>query len=111
MVQVSIDEVKPGMVLDRDVKNNHGQVLVRAGVELNHRHLTLLRSWGVFEVAIQGGGPSRGDLLDLQDIKPEHFALAEGFLRDKFALALSGDPVMKELFRHCVARKAKAMYG
>lgn len=111
MALISIEEVKAGLVLEKDVKNSHGQILIRAGAELTDRHLTLLRSWGIVEITVKGAGPSRNDLLELQDITPENFAKAENMLRDKFVCAALSDPVMKELFRHCVARKAKAFYG
>ncbi len=111
MALISIEEVKAGLVLEKDVKNGHSQILIRAGTELTDRHLTLLRSWGIVEVTVKGAGPSRNDVLELQDITPENFAKAENMLRDKFMRASLGDPTMKELFRHCVARKAKTLYG
>jgi hypothetical protein len=111
MTLLSIEEVKAGLVLEKDVKNGHGQILIRAGSALTDRYLTLLRSWGIVEVAVKGEGPSSKDLLELQDITPENFAKAEALLRDKFARAVPGEPVMKELFRHCVVRKAKVLYG
>ena len=111
MALISSEEIKVGMVLEKDVKNGHGQLLIRAGSEITPRHLTLIRSWGIVELAIKGSAPKSLDLLDLQDIKPENFAKAEAILRPKFNRAGLTDPIMLELFRYCAARKAKLLYA
>ena len=111
MALISIDDVKEGLVLDKEVKNGHGQLLLQAGVKLTERHVNMLRAWGIPEVVVRGGGPSRREVLELQDIRPEDFAKAEVSLREKFARVMLTEPVMQELFRQCATRKAKALYG
>ncbi len=111
MALISSEEIKVGMFLEKDVKNSHGQLLIRAGAEITPRHLTLIRSWGIVELAIRGDAPRNLNLLDLQDIKPEQFAKAEALLRPKFNRAGLTDPIMIELFRYCAARKAKALHA
>jgi hypothetical protein len=110
MALISTEEIKAGMVLEKDVKNSHGQILIRSGSELTERHLTLIRSWGVTEAAVKGNLNARLDLLEMQDIKPEAYARAEAALLPRFQCAGLSDPVMGELFRYCAARKAKAAH-
>jgi HD-GYP domain-containing protein (c-di-GMP phosphodiesterase class II) len=52
MRQIPIDLVRPGMVLGRTVLNGRGDVLLRAGTELNDRYLDMLRSRGYPAVLI-----------------------------------------------------------
>ncbi|TAK20391.1 MAG: hypothetical protein EPO26_17610 [Chloroflexota bacterium] len=46
MRQIPIDHVRPGMVLGRTVLNNRGDILLRAGTELNDRYVEMLRARG-----------------------------------------------------------------
>jgi len=84
MALISTEEIKVGMILEKDVKNGHGQILIRAGAEITERHLTLIRSWGVTEAMVKGKVNARLDLLESQDIKPEAYARAEVVLRPRF---------------------------
>jgi HD-GYP domain-containing protein (c-di-GMP phosphodiesterase class II) len=52
MRQIPIDMVRPGMVLGRTVLNARGDVLLRAGAELNDRYLDMLRLRGYPAVLI-----------------------------------------------------------
>ena len=46
------EDLAPGMVLDQDVKDRSGRLLVRSGSELTERSLRVLRTWGVVEVRV-----------------------------------------------------------
>ncbi|GAB6041795.1 hypothetical protein [Endothiovibrio diazotrophicus] len=47
------DDLTSGMVLEQDVKDRSGRLLVRAGVALTERSLKVLRTWGIAEVTVQ----------------------------------------------------------
>jgi len=106
MAQISTEEVQAGMVLEKDVKNSHGQVLIRAGMELKERHLTLIRSWGVTEVVVRGEEKPKGEPID---VSPEAYAWAEGSLKLRFSRVSLADPVMQEIFRQSAMRKARTI--
>ncbi len=52
MRQIPIDRVRPGMVIGRTVLNNRGDILLRAGTELNERYIDTLRQRGYAGVII-----------------------------------------------------------
>ncbi|HEY8965866.1 MAG TPA: hypothetical protein VIM58_05450 [Candidatus Methylacidiphilales bacterium] len=104
MALISTEEVQVGMILEKDVKNSHGQVLIRSGMELKDRHLTLIRSWGVTEVVVRGEEKPKGEPVD---VSPQAYSWAENVLRLRFSKAGLTDPVMQEIFRQSVLRKAR----
>ncbi|SDU09388.1 hypothetical protein SAMN05444156_1919 [Verrucomicrobium sp. GAS474] len=106
MALISTEEVQVGMTLEKDVKNSHGQVLIRSGMELKERHLTLIRSWGVTEVVVRGEEKPKGEAID---VSPEAYAWAENSLKLRFSKAPLNDPVMQEIFRQSVMRKARTI--
>ena len=106
MALISTEEIQVGMILEKDVKNSHGQVLIRSGMELKERHLTLIRSWGVTEVVVRGEEKPKGEALD---VSPEAYTWAENSLRNRFSRVALTDPVMQEIFRQSVMRKARTI--
>ena len=50
---VKLDDIKPGMVLDKDVANLQGAVLLRKGSEVTERHLGIFKTWGVNSIFIK----------------------------------------------------------
>jgi len=68
MRQIPIDMARPGMLLGRTVLNSRGDVLLRAGTELNDRYLDMLRSRGYPSVLI--ADPATDD-VQLGDVLSE----------------------------------------
>ncbi len=50
---IPIDEITDGQVLGDAVKNNFGQTLIPAGVDLQKRHIALLKTWSIPNVTIK----------------------------------------------------------
>ncbi len=53
-ISVPFETLEPGMVLAEPVLNRMGQILLSKGSELSPRHLTVLRTWGISAVVIEG---------------------------------------------------------
>jgi hypothetical protein len=54
MGRVTASILKPGMVLSKPVFNDYRQQLAEAGTILDTRVITLLQTWGVIDVDVQG---------------------------------------------------------
>lgn len=107
MAQVYIDQLATGMVLNSDVKDQNGRLLLKAGTELTEKHLYIFRSWGITEADIAGvtGGSAQQATND--SVNPEKLASAEAALGLFFPEAKRAHPAMRELFRLCALRKAR----
>jgi hypothetical protein len=59
-VDIAIDRAKAGMSLNRDVIDRQGQVLVRSGVTLTERSLSLIRARGIQRIDVAERIPANG---------------------------------------------------
>ena len=67
MIRVKTDKLQAGMVVAADVANMDGMLLMPAGCEISERHLRILRTWGIPEVAIEGAEGADGSASSLQE--------------------------------------------
>lgn len=70
MSYVAVDNLKQGMVLDENVHDVNTRLLLSKGQKLSHKHLRILKIWGIAGVSIVGsvndttatvGTPAMGD--------------------------------------------------
>ena len=53
MGAINIRNLKPGMVLASPVRNLQGVMILGEGIEITHKHLSMLKSWGPLEVDVE----------------------------------------------------------
>ncbi len=94
MIRVGIEELKPGMILERPVKNHQGILLLEAGVKITKKNIRIFKSWGVDEITVKGE-VTRADDTPGQP-EPRINESDEMRLKEKFADVLD-DPVMVEI--------------
>ena len=95
MIQVSIEDIKPGMILAQPVRNRQGALLLEAGARITGKSIRIFKSWGVNEIAVKGDlSDSSGSVENVGSPKKESI---ENQLRDKFSDVLD-DPVMVAIY-------------
>ena len=57
MALIPIDQAEEGMVVSKDVMDNSGNLLIKAGVELTATWISRLEARGVSELYVEGGEP------------------------------------------------------
>lgn len=115
MATVRINSLREGMTLAQDVKDMNGRLLLRGGVTLLERHITLFKSWGITEVELLDdssvtSAPVSADSNkddSQENIRRAAKATAEAQLMKTFSANDLNDPMISEFFTLCVARKAK----
>ena len=95
MKPVGIEELKPGMILERPVKNHQGVLLLEAGARITKKNIRIFKSWGVTEFIVKGQVDRETDSAGQPE--PRINASEEIQLKEKFADVLD-DPVMVEIF-------------
>ena len=60
------EKLQEGMVVDKDVLNSQGQLLIPQATEIKERHIFILETWGVDEISVLGGGED-----EIQESFPE----------------------------------------
>jgi len=95
MIELTIDELKPGMVLAQSVRNHQGVLLLDAGTKITKKNIRIFKSWGVIEVSV------KGELNESKTATETPVAAVkdtiEMELKAKFSDVLD-DPVMVEIF-------------
>ncbi len=95
MLNLAVEDLKPGMILARPVRNRQGVLLLEAGTRLTKKNIRIFKSWGVTEVAIRGKrSHSRISSAEIGLADPE---TVEKRLKEKFSDVLD-DPVMVEIY-------------
>ncbi len=70
MQKVSIDEVKPAMVLAVTIKDKNGNILFLKGVELMDRHIVLLNNRDIRKVVVEGR-PVKREETGIENLRKE----------------------------------------
>jgi hypothetical protein len=95
MINLNIDDIKPGMILAQPVRNRQGILLLEAGARITGKNIRIFKSWGVNEIAIKG---ERSDSKDAaEDAEVQGQESIEKQLKEKFCDVLD-DPVMVAIF-------------
>jgi hypothetical protein len=105
VVSVRISDLKPGMVVARDVKDLHGRLLVPAGAKTSAKHLEVFKIWGVPEVFIKGDSESEKKADPIEMLDPRKRKQIEKEMQALFCRQDPSDPVIKELVNICIQRK------
>ena len=95
MIRVGIEDLKPGMILDRPVKNHQGILLLEAGTRISKKNIRIFKSWGVTDVTVKGEVGRATDSAEQPELRINESD--EMQLKKKFADVLD-DPVMVEIF-------------
>ena len=101
---ISIEDLKPGMVLAADVKDRNGRVLLAAGGEITEKHIRIFRMWGATGADVEGVAREQIASEAAAAIEPAMLQEAEGQIRELFARTNMEHPVVKELFRLATLR-------
>lgn len=107
MVRVKSEELLPGMVVARDVKNIDGMLLAPAGCELSERQIGILQTWGVVEVDVEATEEQAKARDPLAQLPPDTLAKITAELRARFWKPDDFGPVPAELFKLMLLRQAR----
>ncbi|PLX70604.1 MAG: phosphohydrolase [Denitrovibrio sp.] len=96
---VYIDDIKPGMVLEKNLVCPNGRFLLSAGAVFEVKHLKIARSWGITEAYIEGVDKKTLDDAAESEYPQEILDIAEQAQRNRFSNVDHHVPVMQEIYR------------
>lgn len=107
MGTLHIDELRPGMKLETEVRGILNRKLFPAGVIIGEEQIGIMKSWGVTEADIVG--ISRKDLAEMTtpEIPPAIMEQARQIVDDSFQHRQRGNTFLEEFHRLCILRTAK----
>ncbi len=105
-MRITVDNLRPDMVLAADIVDGGGRLLLPAGTALTERHLRYCQMWGIPDADVAGDDPPPTD-DGAGGLDPAAIASAEARVRPRFRHADLGHPAVEALFRHCVHTAAR----
>ncbi|GFK93408.1 hypothetical protein NNJEOMEG_01240 [Fundidesulfovibrio magnetotacticus] len=103
-----VSDLRPGLVLSQPVRDVNGRLLMGSGMRLSDRAISVLKSWGVAAVAVQG--ERQPSLADAGDNIPEELAArAQDLAAGRLARNDLTHPFVQDVFRLCVPRIARML--
>ncbi|MCG5510185.1 hypothetical protein [Ectothiorhodospira lacustris] len=118
-INIPADRATPGAVLAEDVRDRSGRLLLSAGLPLRDKHIRVLKTWGVNEVAIwtdrevplmhTESSATVPSLRDSSDISETSWTQAKSIMSTAFMHADLASPVMDTLFKVSTARLARKL--
>ena len=104
---MKIDDLQPGMIIDRDVKNLQGAILLKEDNEVTERHITIFKTWGVQSVFIRDaltsedlGGKTPEEIVD------EQIGEFQKILDEKFS-DVADDEIMDNMKKLALNQKSE----
>lgn len=104
MGRLNIDEVQAGMVLAADVIDRNGRVLLKSGLSVTDKHLTILKQWGITDADIQDVDREEITAKATEGLDPELLSKTETKYQELFIHTDRRHPFIQELFRLSVLR-------
>jgi HD-like signal output (HDOD) protein len=102
---IHINKLKPGMVLDQEVRDINGRLLLKSQKEIQSSHIRIFKTWGVTEVNIRGNNGNRDTSTGPED--PQLVEKTTEKTRELFQHADLEHPAIKEIFRISVLFRCK----
>ncbi len=102
---ISLDKVHEGMMIESDVIDPCGRILLRGGQQLLKHHIDVFHSCRIEEIDIAGIDPK--DFVEDTGIDPEILSMAVSELEPIFVLVNLKWDVMMEIHRYAVQSHAR----
>ncbi|HUV51102.1 MAG TPA: hypothetical protein VMW78_08805 [Anaerolineae bacterium] len=95
---LSINDLKPGMVLAQAAKNRHGAVILGEGKLLTEKHINSFKTWGVTTVDIKDIDSDQLVKEEMDALSNDDVELIEKELDELFP-PFEANPVMEEIYK------------
>jgi hypothetical protein len=105
MGTIHINKLKAGMVLDEEVRDINGRLLLERGKNIQSAHIRIFKIWGVTEVNIRGNNGSKN--TSDSNVDPEKIEKIKKYTHNLFCHADLEHPALKEIFRLSVQFRSK----
>lgn len=105
-MRVSLDNLRPDMVLAADIVDGGGRLLLPGGTVLTEKHLRYCQMWGIVDADIVGDDATAEEPAEAV-IDPARLAEVENRVGARFIHVNRDHAAMDALFRYCVATELK----
>ena len=104
---IHINKLKPGMLLDQEVRDINGRLLLEMNKKIQPAHIRIFKIWGVTEVNIRGNNGNGSKDTSTGPADPELIEQIKENTQDLFRYVDLEHPAIKEIFRISVLFRCK----
>ena len=109
MCLIRLEQLKPDMVLEEDLKDLNDQFLLPKGTCLTIRQIRMLKMWGIIEANVEGEGDEAEEHEMTGAFDQDTIEMAERIMTQRCKYNDSEHPVIRELMRHGAVRIGRAI--
>jgi hypothetical protein len=106
---VKLADIRPGMVLAQDARDDNGRLLLRQGQAVSEHALRIFRMWGVDELDVEGTEPSSAEPAVDPAVETTILAQARAQSEELFRHTNRRHPMITELHRLSSERMARKL--
>jgi HD-like signal output (HDOD) protein len=106
---IHINKIKAGMVLNEEVRDINGRLLLGEDKRIEPGHIRIFKIWGVTEVNIRGNDGTKNE-SDC-DVDPEKIEEIKANTRSLFRYVDLEHPAMKEIYRISVVYRSMRQFS
>ncbi|VAW84822.1 hypothetical protein MNBD_GAMMA16-2315 [hydrothermal vent metagenome] len=99
MTRLSIDDIQIGMVLDEEIKNSTGTVLLPSDTKIVEKHIRAMKMWGIQDISIRIDADDKSSNDKIQNISPEKIKLASLEMAKRFTHTDLKHPAIRTLLK------------
>lgn len=104
---INLEDIQPGMMLEKDVMDRSGRILLGAGAAISEKHLRIFRMWGVTEADIRNVRKEEVSARAAARLDPVVLEKAYKRLLEMFQHADRNHPFNSEFFQLLTFRMVK----
>ncbi len=109
MPRIALSKAETGMIVTEDVKGPKGQPLLGSGVELNEKHLRILKTWGVQHITVEG--EEAEDAASNIKLPNDCLEQAVELMKPVYRHTNSKNPIIQQLAKQSVYHEAYQLYS
>ncbi len=102
MGEVNVDDLKIGMILEKDLKDKKGRFLLGKGCEIEKKHIRIMKIWGIVSAYVEGVTKDQSVRESMAQILPEKLEHAKKWVDFLFQNSIQEHDALNELKRLCI---------
>ena len=104
MATITIEELTPGMRLADDLHGSNGRFLLPKGIEIEEKHIRILKIWGVAEATVENMDSNHSRAGDAPAVSAHIFQQAQLLVNELFILSNDHFAPMRECKRYSLRK-------
>jgi len=91
---VDVDDLSEGLVINQDVINPQGMVLLKKGISLQDKHIKILKRWGISAVSVTEEAEESISDEEAEDVREQKIEAFTNEINERFSDCTTNETMM-----------------